>query len=336
MAVAAFALAARPTTATEAADRNRARLANSFLRLVANIQHGFRLSDDPQTIPERLADVFRGAGIGPRERSFEDDLRVVFEAGAEAGMYRLRTVRAAKATTTSPPIPPSSVAAAMSFTLLNPSSVSFLQGYSLELITGLTAIMRDSIREVLTRAFREGIPVAAQARLIRQYIGLTPAQVRAVENYRRLLESGDPGALRETLGRALRDARYDRTIENAVTSGARLTRQQINAMVDRYVSRQLKYRAEMIARTETIRAANAGQIEAWRQAQQQGYLAATVRQQWIYTKDERTCDICPQIADMNPGGVAIGGMFQSPVGLVKMPPDPHPQCRCALGLVFAS
>ncbi len=333
MAVAALALAARPTTATEAADRNRARLANSFLRLMANIQRGFRLSDDPSTIPDRLADVFRGAGLGPRDRSFEDDLRAVFEAGAEAGMYRLRAVRAAKATS-APPIPPSSVAASMSFTLLNPSSVSFLQGYSLELITGLTAIMRESIRDVMTRAFREGIPVAAQARLIRQYIGLTPAQVRAVDNFRRLLESGDPGALRETLGRSLRDARYDRTIENAITNGTRLTRQQINAMVDRYVSRQLKYRAEMIARTETIRAANAGQIEAWRQAQQQGYLAATVRQQWIYTKDERTCDICPKIPEMNPGGVAIGGMFQSPVGLVKMPPDPHPQCRCALGLVF--
>lgn len=328
-----LALAAPVTTATEAADRHRARVANGFLRMVANLQRGIRASDDFSTIPDHLADVFRGSGLGPKERSFEDDLRVVFEAGAEAGMYRLRRVRVAKATT-APPIPATSVTAAMSFTLLNPSAVSFLQGYSFELITGLTAIMRESIRDVLTQAFRDGLPVAAQARLIRQYIGLTPAQIRAVENYRRLLESGDPGALRETMGRALRDARYDRTIERTVTEGARLTRQQINAMVDRYVSRQLKYRAEMIARTETIRAANAGQIEAWRQAQQQGYLATTVRQKWIYTNDERTCTVCPQIAEMNPVGVPIGGVFRAPGGAVKQPPDPHPRCRCALGLLF--
>ncbi len=325
-------LAAPVTTPTEAADRYRRRVANGFLRMVANLQRGIRASDDFNTIPDQLADVFRGSGVGPKERSLEDDLRVVFEAGAEAGMYRLRRVRAAKATVS--PIPPASVAAAMSFTLLNPSAVSFLQGYSFELITGLSAIMQESIRDIMTQAFRDGLPVAAQARLIRQYIGLTPQQIRAVENYRRLLESGDPGALRETMGRALRDARYDRTIERTVTEGARLTRQQVNVMVDRYVSRQLKYRAEMIARTETIRAANAGQIEAWRQAQQQGYLSATVRQRWIYTKDERTCEVCPQIPDMNPAGVPIGGVFRAPGGVVKQPPDPHPQCRCALGLLF--
>lgn len=327
-----LALAARPTTATEAADRNRTRVANGFLRLVADLQRRYRSGEDPAA---QLSEVFRGSGANPRERSFEDVLRGVFEDGAEAGMYRLRRVRASKAAVT-PPIPPSSVAAMMSFSLLNPSAVSFLQTYSFDLITGLTAIMQSSIREVMTNAFRDGIPPAAQARLIRQFIGLTPTQVRAVDNYRQLLESGDPGALRETLSRALRDGRYDRTLENAITGGTRLTRAQINAMVDRYASRQLKYRAEMIARTETIRAANAGQIEAWRQAQQQGYLSATVRQQWIYTKDERTCEICPKIAEMNPGGVAIGGVFQSTVGLVRMPPDPHPQCRCSLGLLFTA
>jgi hypothetical protein len=185
------------------------------------------------------------------------------------------------------------------------------------------------VRAILTRAYRDGLTVQQQSRLLREFIGLTPAQYAAVENYRRMLEAGDAAALE----RQLRDARFDRTLTRLMAEGGRPTRAQIERLVQRYTERQLRYRAEMIARTETIRAANAGQIEAWRQAQQQGWLSNTVRMQWIVTRDERTCKICPQIPGLNPGGVPIGGAFQSPVGLVRQPPDPHPQCRCSLGLL---
>lgn len=316
------------TTTNEAADRSVRRVARAFLALVDALTRGVKRNTDPQRIPGRVADLFRGSGLQPNRRSMAEELRATFEAGAEAGMYALRTVRSVKAE-----VPIGSVAAEMSFSLLNPSAIAFLQGYEFELITGLTSLLRETIQGILVRAYRDGITVQGQARLIRQYVGLTPAQVRAVENYRRLLESGDPGGLRDALARELRDARFDSTLQRAAADGARLTRAQIERLVARYVERQVKYRATMIARTETIRAANAGQIEAWRQAQQQGLLSNTVRMKWIVTKDERTCDICPQIRDMNPGGVLIGGVFRSPKGIVRQPPDPHPQCRCALGLL---
>lgn len=315
------------TTTNEAADRHRRRVSRAFLAMVDALARGVRRDTDPQRIPERIGDLFRGSGLQPDERSIEDELRATFESGAGVGMYALRSVRAAKA------VPIGSVAAAMSFSVLNPSSVSFLQGYTFELVSGLTVILQETLRDIATRAFRDGLTVQQQARLIRQSIGLTPAQLRAVDNYRRMLESGDAGGLREALTRELRDARFDSTLQRAAADGTRLTRAQIERLVARYAERQLRYRAEMIARTETIRAANAGQVEAWRQAQQQGLLSSTVRQKWIVTKDERTCEICPRIPIMNPGGVLIGGAFQSPIGLVRQPPDPHPQCRCALGLL---
>ena len=318
----AFAMAATPRTTTEAADRYRQRVANGFLRLVASLQGTVRVGDRPNEIPERISRLFDGSGLKPNERSFAEDLRVVYEAGAEVGMLRLGRVAV-----------PKSVATVMSFSLLNPSAVSFLQGYNFGLITGLTLMARETVHAIVTNAFTNGVTPAAQARQIRQHVGLTAAQYAAVQNYRRLLESGDPGLLRESLTRQLRDARFDATIQRTIADGARLTRAQIDRLVGRYAVRQLKYRAEMIDLTETIRAANHGQIEAWRQAQQQGLMSQAVRQKWIYTKDERTCDVCPKIPGMNPGGVPIGGYFNSPVGPIQAPPDPHPQCRCSLGLI---
>lgn len=323
MAAHAIAFAAKPIrTTTEVADRYRARLARAFTRMMTALSASVKSTDRPDAIPDRVAGLFNGSGLQPNQRSFADEFAIVFEAGAEAGMRRLDRVAV-----------PKSVATAMTFTLLNPSAVSFLQGYGFELITSLTLGARQTIAAIVTNAFTDGTPPKAQARQIREYIGLTPAQYQAVRNYRRMLESGDPGLLRDSLSRQLRDARFDSTIERAIVNGTRLTRQQIERLVSRYAERQLKYRAEMIARTETIRAANAGQVEAWNQAQQQGLLSATVRQKWIYTRDERTCTICPRIPGMNPEGVPIGGLFQSPVGLIRQPPDPHPQCRCSLGLV---
>lgn len=323
MAAHAIALASpKPRTATEVADRYRARIARQFTRMMDALSASVKSTDTPHAIPDRIAGLFNGSGLPPNQRSYAEEFAVIFEAGAEVGMRRLDRVAV-----------PKSVATAMTFTLLNPSAVSFLQGYGFELITALTLGTRQTIAAIVTNAFTDGVTPKAQARQIRQFIGLTAAQYQAVRNYRRMLESGDPGMLRDSLSRQLRDARFDSSIERAIVNGTRLTREQIERLVSRYAERQLKYRAEMIARTETIRAANAGQIEAWLQAQRQGFLPATMRQKWIYTRDERTCKICPQIPSMNPQGVPIGGMFQSPIGLVRQPPDPHPECRCSLGLV---
>lgn len=196
-----------------------------------------------------------------------------------------------------------SAAATMRFDLLNPRSVSFLRRYELELISSITRNTRDGIRELLIEAFEQGVPPREIARRIKTTVGLTKRQTRAVLNYEKLLK--DEG-------------------RNAA---------QTKRMTERFANRQLRSRAENIARTETIRAASAGQHALWDQAAEQGLLDPTkVRRGWLITPDDRLCPICQAIPKANPDGVPLGTPFQTTKGPVEFPPA-HPRCRCATGLV---
>ena len=86
-----------------------------------------------------------------------------------------------------------------------------------------------------------------------------------------------------------------------------------------------KDRAELIARTETMMAANEGQRQAWQQAITKGLLSDRARRVWISTEDQRICPQCEaldgQKADMD--GEYPGGVSGPPV---------HPNCRCTEGI----
>src|SRR5574340_724298 len=162
-------------------------------------------------------------------------------------------------------------------------------------------------------------------------IGLTQNQLQAVRNFREMLETQPT---MEVLNRALRDKRFDSTLLKAIKTGQRLRQEQIDAMVGRYFDRALNYRAKMIARTETLRASNAGAQELWRQAREQGLLRAeNTRRVWIVTDDERLCPNCEEVPDMNEGGVGLDEDFDTPLGPIQVPPL-HPHCRCTVALKF--
>jgi SPP1 gp7 family putative phage head morphogenesis protein len=85
-------------------------------------------------------------------------------------------------------------------------------------------------------------------------------------------------------------------------------------------------RAELIARTETMRAASEGQREAWRQATDKGLLSGDEQRVWIATGDASVCPICEELD----GATApMGGEYPEPGG--SGPPQ-HPRCRCTEGL----
>jgi len=220
---------------------------------------------------------------------------------------------------------------AMRFDIANPNVVRFIRQYDLGLIQQITDDSREAIRGVVANALEFGGHPREQARLIRQSIGLTENQAAAVDNFRALLESGDRGAL----DRELRDRRFDLTLQRTLGEDAvdTLSPDQIDTMVQRYGERMLSARAENIARTETIRAAEAGKQMAWNQAADDGLLSRTsVRQGWLVTPDDRLCIICAAIPLMNLDGVPLGGSFVTPVGPVDAPPV-HPQCRCSTYLL---
>lgn len=218
----------------------------------------------------------------------------------------------------------------MRFDVTNPNAISFLRNYDFRLIREIGEDTREGIRQVIVDAFEFGGHPFEQARQIKASIGLTQTQAAAVDNFRSLLVNRD----RAALTRALRDRRFDPTLERALgrARDRELSTVQVDSMVDRYRERYIGMRAKTIARTETIGASNAGQQQAWDQAANDNLFSRSrVRQKWLVTPDDHLCMICAAIPVLNPDGVPLGGTFLSPAGPIARP-GAHPNCRCIIFL----
>lgn len=194
------------------------------------------------------------------------------------------------------------------------------------LIKDLSDQSLDTIRESVVGGLRAGDDFASIAANIRDTISLTPNQAQAVANYRRLLENLDSGALQ----RALRDTDLDSLVREAIASGNPLSAAQVDDAVGTYLENYLDHRADTIASTESLRAANTGLREGYQQAVERGAMPAeAVRRQWLIAADENVCPICLSIVENNPDGVGLDEEFRSDGGTVSDPPV-HPKCRCTV------
>ena len=124
----------------------------------------------------------------------------------------------------------------LSFNILNPRAVEFIEKFGYTIIKGITDETAEGIRAAMLSAFKEGEGGYVAARRIRGGIGLTERQSLALQRYRRGLS------------------------------------QLIDKRMNRYSKKLHKYRADRIARTELNRAANQGEIESWRQLADKGYI----------------------------------------------------------------
>lgn len=196
------------------------------------------------------------------------------------------------------------------FDLTNPNSIEFLNKYTFPMLKGLDAQTVEGVRLTVRNAFERGGHPFDQAIQIRDLIGLTPRQATAASNYRTALEATE-----------------------GVTASA------VERRTAAYADRLLLQRAETIARTETIRAANLGQLESWNQAIAQDLLPADVKIAWIVTPDDLLCPICDSLDGQE---VTINEEFATSVALTEegarkffgaQTPPIHPSCRCAIGIV---
>lgn len=245
------------------------------------------------------------------------------------------------------------------FNRLNPRLIDWLQGYSLGLIRQIKSDTREAIRDKLVTGMTAGDNPIKVARQIKTEIGLTAKQAKAVQNYRKELESfhlkssakayglgskidrvngrqvfkpDDDGSPKDGIDlRRLRDFRYDGKLKAAMSSGKPIPPAQIDKMVEAYARKYRQYRAQTIARTEALRATNFGVQDAWRQIIESGAAPEQlVRRQWVVAKDERLCELCSPIPGMNPKrGVPFGQAFATPSGPHMLPPM-HPNCRCTV------
>jgi uncharacterized protein with gpF-like domain len=215
----------------------------------------------------------------------------------------------------------------------NTRATQLMQNASLDFIKGFAQAQQESVRQAVSRSFSTGDSIDAAARSFRNALGLTAKQEQAVENYRVALENNR----RDALTRALRDRRFDSTVEDAVDTGAPLSEQQIARMTDRYRERMVAYRGDTIARTEALSTVNEAKHEAMLQAVEQADLdTERLIRVWHSTRDKRTRDTH---REMNGQEVGIDEPFESPSGAQLMYPGDDSlgagpeeiiSCRCVV------
>lgn len=222
------------------------------------------------------------------------------------------------------------------FDQINLNAVAAMQRAQLELIREFTNEQRRATSAALISGVEAGINPIAQARNFRDSIGLTDRQWSAVANYRAALERagrGGSGQL-EALNRALRDGRGDRSVLAAVRRAQPLPPEKIDWLVRRYAERYVKHRAEVIGRTEALRAVHSGNEELYRQAIAAGHIeAGDLERTWrtrIDKRERRTHH------DLNGQKRGWGEAWTTPNGALRFPGDPSApaaetiQCRCAI------
>lgn len=228
------------------------------------------------------------------------------------------------------------------FDVVNQAAVDYAAQRSARMVAYINDESRQAIANIIARAQRDGLGVDDQLKLISQLVGLTPQQAGALYNYRQALtDRMNAGRYGEAAARALGS--------RARISGGEVGRGQfafnpwrgeplngraIDRLVREYAGRQLAWRAEMIARTETMMAANAGRIATYQTMISDGTLAgATITRTWSVTHDDRLCAVCAAMDgkvlsyEANTEPTLTDIPWESGADTVATPPL-HPACRC--------
>lgn len=181
------------------------------------------------------------------------------------------------------------------FDIRNPYAEAYLATHSATLVRGVSLETKKAIYQVVRHGMITGVPPRTQGRMIVGMVGLTERDAMAVRNMAgRMGEQG-----------------YDA--------------QSIEARTQEYSDRLLRARGEMIARTETIRAASAGQQASWMDAVDKGYLPESSQKKWVAgVGSERTCEICGD--GLHGTVVDLEDEFDEGIPY----PPAHPGCRCTM------
>ena len=177
---------------------------------------------------------------------------------------------------------------------VNPYSIEWMKNRSLELVKDFEKKQTDTIQQILTRNFEEGMRAELVYDDIKANIGLLPREEKAVRNRMKLM------------------------IDDGYSPP------EIKAHAAWYREQLLKKRAERIARTETISAQAQGRLDSWRVANESGRLPPVMRE-WSAPppgpSPQRPCKIC---IDLHGRRAELNGSYESNyLGAVEKP-TAHP------------
>jgi len=169
--------------------------------------------------------------------------------------------------------------------VVNENAVKWAAKYTNKMVTLITDETKAALRKVIASGIKEGRSIYDIGRQVRPLVGLNERQAMAVVHLRqRLIDKGVP------LDTVMR-------------------------RVERYSAKQLRYRGEMIARTETQRAIAAGTLKGYQQGDVEVVLF------------EAASDACPVCSKYDGQKFRIGAQPKSLKSAQYRIPV-HPNCRC--------
>ncbi len=312
-------------------------LRNAFLGAVQNVsdQQSIKL------ISELLAKgdveaVLRAVGLDPLDfRGLDRAISGAFVAGGDAFARDVETQAPIKG--------PEGGIVRFNFNARNPEAENWIRTRSSNLITQIIDDQREMIREHLRAGLEAGVnPRTSALSLVGRIdpktgsrtggvIGLTSGQEKWQRAYAAQLRSGDPVELKKALARGLRDKRFDRTVQKAINDGKPIPAATIQKMLIAYRNRSLKYRADVIARTETIRTLGQSQVETWNQAISTGRVKSDqLLKIPVSAKDERVRHRHREVEKLNKDGAKWNEAYETPPGMPAQMHAPYdePMCRC--------
>lgn len=228
------------------------------------------------------------------------------------------------------------------FDVRAPRAEQWIRQRSSTLIQEITADQRTTIRNHLEAGIRAGENPRTTAldlvgridprtkQRVGGVIGLHSTQEEWLRTYSADLASSEPARLKALLQRGLRDKRFDATVLKAIRDGTPIPAETQAKMRAAYANRALKYRADNIARTETIRSLGQAQTEMWQQNIDRGKVdVALLTRFWVTAGDARVRPTHRLIPGMNKEGRKWNEPFDTPDGpSMHAPHDVDPQCRC--------
>lgn len=277
-----------------------------FSKLVAAIE-----SDNVDAILEAIS--IENAAYNP----IVEDIRNAFIAGGALELSKF-------------PKPPNAPQLIIRFDVRNVRAESWLATQSSKLIKQIVEEQREAIKIILESGMIKGngprttaleiVGSINKASGLREggVIGMTKQQAKWLSNAYDELTNGK---FDDYLKRALRDKRFDRTILKLIRENGTIDKTTLTKILKSYSNRILKFRGDMIARTESLAALNAGAFEGLQQAVEKvGLTDLEVKRIWDATGDSRTR---PDHLTME--GQKVNGLtapFRAPDGsLLKHPGD---------------
>lgn len=216
---------------------------------------------------------------------------------------------------------------------------------SSRLITRVVEDQKEAVRLVIETGIREGwnprktaLDIAgrvnrATGKREGGILGLNKQQADAVLRARAELADLSP----DYFSRKLRDQRFDPLVKRAIRDGKPISAADVDRIATRYSDRLLKYRADTIARTETIASFNSGRLEGVRQLIDGGHMRPDqVTMVWDAAADARTR---PSHMGMDGQRRRLGEPFATPAGYrmnhpgdatLGAPGSETIACRCVL------